>query len=84
MRSQICCYGRVLTGNAPAWQDRDKGPAMELIRSWPNKDRAAHYREQAAKLREMAEAETAVAVRQQLLTLANEYTRLVSRLSAET
>jgi len=55
----------------------------ESIRSWPNRERAAHYREQASKLREMAEAETGEAMREQLLALANEYTRLVSRLLAE-
>ena len=42
----------------------------ELIKSWPNKERAAHYREQAVKLREMAEAETTEPMREQLLKLA--------------
>lgn len=55
----------------------------ELIRSWPNKDRAAHYREQAAKLREMAEAETAEAVRGQLLALSEQYARIANKLLAE-
>jgi hypothetical protein len=55
----------------------------ELIKSWPNRERAAHYREQAAKLREMAEAETREAMREQLLSLSTEYTRLVTRLLPE-
>ena len=56
----------------------------ELIRSWPNKDRAAHYQQQAAKLREMADAETKDdAMREHLLALSDQYTRLVSKLLAE-
>jgi|tagenome__1003787_1003787.scaffolds.fasta_scaffold16252756_1 hypothetical protein len=56
----------------------------ELIKSWPNQERAVHYRHQAEKLRQMADAEDADdAMREQLLTLADQYSRLVSRLSAE-
>ena len=55
----------------------------ELIRSWPNKERAAPYRYQAAKLREMAELETTEAMREQLLALSHQYTQLVDRLLAE-
>ena len=55
----------------------------ELIKSWPNKERAVHYRHQAAKLREMAKAETTAAMRERLLALSAQYARLVDRLLAE-
>ena len=55
----------------------------EVIRSWPNKDRAVHYREKATKLREMAESETSEAMREQLLVLSDEYMRLVRKLLGE-
>jgi hypothetical protein len=44
----------------------------ELIRSWPNGPRAAHYLEQAGKLRYMAEAEPPGEL-PQLLAIAAQY-----------
>ena len=46
---------------------------------WPNR-RALHYREQAVKFRDMAEAEPAGALREQLFALASEYDMLANSL----
>jgi len=51
------------------------------IRSWPASERVSHYRELAAKLRQMAEMETAGPMRDQLLALAEQYQQLASNLS---
>ena len=51
------------------------------IRSWPASERVSHYREMVAKLRQMAEMETAGPMRDQLLALAEQYRQLASNLS---
>jgi hypothetical protein len=53
----------------------------ELVRSWANARRAAHYREQAEKLRDMAEAEPPGDLRDQLLALAAQYADLAANLA---
>jgi hypothetical protein len=53
----------------------------ELIRSWPSGRRAAHYLEQAGKLRDMAEAEPPGDLRDQLLALAAQYADLAANLA---
>jgi hypothetical protein len=53
----------------------------ELVRSWPNGQRAVHYREQAKKLRNMAGGETRDELRDQLLTLAAQYEQMAAHLT---
>jgi hypothetical protein len=53
----------------------------EPVRSWPNERRAAHYREQAEKLRDMAEAEPRGELRDQLLALAAQYSDMAANLA---
>jgi hypothetical protein len=50
---------------------------------WTVRDRAAHYREQAAQFQRMAEAETLAAARDRLLELAQQYGRLATKLDAD-
>ena len=52
-----------------------KTSVSELVRKAPH-ERAAHYREQATRLRELAEAETGQKLRQDLLSLADQYDAL--------
>ena len=54
---------------------------MESLPHWPNRERAAHYREQSAKLRALAEAEPAGEMHDQLIALAEQYEDLVERLT---
>jgi molecular chaperone GrpE (heat shock protein) len=54
---------------------------MEYVRSWPSAARAAHYREQAKKYREMAKSEAVETLQSQLLALAAEYERLANSLA---
>jgi hypothetical protein len=69
---------------AIGWADRKHGEQMaELVRSWPNERRAAHYREQAGKLRDMAEAEPRGELRDQLLVLAAQYDDLAANLAKQ-
>ena len=51
--------------------------------AWTARDRAAHYREQAAQFRRMAEAETQATARDRLLELAEQYARLATKLDAD-
>ena len=53
---------------------------MESLPHWPNAERAAHYREQAQKLRELAEAEPPGDMHDQLAALAKQYDALAERL----
>ena len=53
----------------------------ELARSWPNERRATHYREQAEKLRDMAEAEPRGELRDQLIALAAQYDEMAANLA---
>ena len=53
----------------------------ELLETWPNKARAAHYREQAQKFRTMADAETVARIRINLLELAEQDDGLALRLT---
>lgn len=54
---------------------------MEPLPHWPSAERAAHYREQARKLRALAEAEPVGESKDQLLALAEQYEQLVLRLA---
>jgi hypothetical protein len=54
---------------------------MELLPHWPNSERAAHYREQAQKLKALAEAEPPGEMRDQLMALVEQYEDLVERLT---
>lgn len=51
---------------------------MDPLPHWPNAERAAHYREQARKLRALATADPAGEMQEQLLALARQYDELVS------
>jgi len=53
------------------------------IRSWPASQRLERYRELVAKLRRMAETETAPKLRAQLLALAHQYQQLVTSLQTK-
>jgi hypothetical protein len=55
---------------------------MDPLPHWPNAERAAHYREQARKLRALAEAEPAGETQEQLRALATQYGELAQRLTA--
>ena len=50
---------------------------------WSNPERAAHYREQAIKLRQMAEAEPPGKIRDQLLDLADQYEGLAKSVTQQ-
>ena len=50
---------------------------------WTSRERAAHYREQAAQFERMAEEEAEEASRDRLLDLARQYDRLAIKLDAE-
>ena len=50
------------------------------FRSWPSVERAAHYRDQATKIREMAEREPLGRVRDSFLALAAQYEDLAKSL----
>ncbi len=52
----------------------------EDIPSWPAIQRAAHYREQAAKLREFAAGELVEEVRERLIAVADQYEELAKTL----
>ena len=54
---------------------------MESLPHWPNNERAAHYREQAQKIRALAEAEPPGEMHDQLIALAEQYEMLVRRLT---
>ena len=54
---------------------------MEPLPHWPNAERAAHYRDQAQKLRVLADAEPVGGTKDQLLALAEQYEQLVLRLA---
>jgi hypothetical protein len=49
-----------------------------MVRSRSSPQRAEHYRDQAAKLRELAETTPASKFRDQLLDLADQYDRLAA------
>jgi len=53
----------------------------ELIKSRPNGQRAAHCREQAKRLRDMAAGESRSELREQLLALAAQYDQMAVHLS---
>jgi len=53
-----------------------------LVRSWPSAQRAVHYRDQAKKLRDMAEAEPRGELHEQLLALAGQYDDMAANLNA--
>jgi hypothetical protein len=53
---------------------------MTDFHTWPARERKAHYQEQAGKLREMAVARPAGALRAQLLALADRYQLLANSL----
>jgi hypothetical protein len=50
------------------------------VRGWSARERKSHYQEQANKLREMAVAQPAGALRAQLLALADQYQLLADSL----
>jgi hypothetical protein len=54
---------------------------MESLTHRPNSERAAHYREQAQRLRALADAEPLGEMRDQLLALVEQYEDLVKRLA---
>ena len=54
------------------------------VRSWPKALRLTHYREQAGKLRDMAEAEPLGELRDQLFALATQYDDLAANLATVT
>jgi hypothetical protein len=49
--------------------------------TWSKTDRAVHYRQDAARLRSMAEAECRSSVREQLARLSREYYRIAEGIS---
>ena len=51
--------------------------------AWTARERAVHYREQAAQFERMAEAETQSNARDRLLDLARQYDSLAAKLNAE-
>jgi hypothetical protein len=53
---------------------------MESLPHWPNSERAAHYREQAKKIRALAEAEPPGEMHDRLIAVAEQYEMLVRRL----
>jgi hypothetical protein len=67
-----------LTRLVPSVQD---GTGRQPV--WAARDRAAHYREQAAQFERMAEGETQAAARDRLLDLARQYGRLAAKLDTE-
>jgi len=54
---------------------------MESLPHWPNNERAAHYREQAKKIRALAETERTGEMHDQLIALAEQYDMLVRPLT---
>ena len=54
---------------------------MESLPHWPNRERAAHYREQAQKIRALAQAEPPGEMHDQLIAVAEQYEILVRRLT---
>src|SRR5690242_2238035 len=52
---------------------------MESLPHWPNSERAAHYREQAQKIRALAEAEPPGEMHDQLIAVAEQYEMLARR-----
>ena len=55
-------------------------PYIDTRAAWSERDRAAHYREQADNFRRMAKMETQVRARARLLELGAEYQRLANSL----
>ena len=53
---------------------------MDFIRSWPAKQRAQHYLDEARKFRQLADAEPVEDTRTQLLLLAQQYQELATSL----
>ena len=51
--------------------------------SWPNEQRAAHYRAQAQSLRDMADGEAVGGLRESLVDLAEQYDRLAVSIEAK-
>jgi hypothetical protein len=51
--------------------------------AWTSRERATHYREQAAQFQRMAEEEAQELARDRLLDLARQYDRLAIKLDAE-
>ena len=49
--------------------------------TWSKTDRVVHYRQDAARLRSMAEAETRSSIREQLACLSREYYRIADGIS---
>lgn len=49
--------------------------------TWSKTDRIVHYRQDAARLRSMAEAETRSSIREQLARLSREYYRIADGIS---
>jgi hypothetical protein len=49
--------------------------------TWSKSDRVVYYRQDAARLRNMAEAETHSSIREQLARLSREYCRIADRIS---
>jgi hypothetical protein len=56
---------------------------MDLLRSGSAHQRAAHYLEQAEKLRQIADAEPVERIRKLLLATAEQYQELAAGLSGE-
>jgi len=55
---------------------------MEFLSSWPAKVRAAHYQSEASRFHLMAEAEPSDRVRNQLLSVSQQYQQLADSLNA--
>ncbi|HEV8031289.1 MAG TPA: hypothetical protein VGP42_09765 [Stellaceae bacterium] len=59
------------------------GYAVSRQPAWTSRERAAHYREQAAQFQRMAKEEAQELARGRLLDLARQYDRLAIKLDAE-
>jgi len=68
-------YGAFLV-NAPFPETQEQWRGMDLIRSGSSLERAARYREQAAKLRAIAATEDVERIRMLLLAAAAQYQHL--------
>jgi hypothetical protein len=75
----ICRSAGQLAARRLPWGDL-LGDILNDVRSWPASQRVSHYRELAARLRQMAEMETVGPMRDQLLALAEQYQQLASKL----
>lgn len=78
--ARFVCGGKMtsLTRPGPSvGYDTGRQPA------WAARDRAAHYREQAAQFERMAAGETQATSRDRLLDLAQQYDRLAAKLDSQ-